>query len=123
MIGGPEAGVILLTVLLLLGVPVGVGALLTLWAFRVARTQATVGYRRLRWLPLGAAVLWVATLGSGIAFALRLFAAAARSAPEEKARLLAEGISETANWSTLVALIVSLCFIASGVASATAPRK
>lgn len=83
---------------LTLGFQVLLTAALFVWGRWVGRRQ---GWNRVAWLPVVAGVLWALGFGGTLYGLSRSFRAVADARPEEKARLLAEGI-DTAMWATAV---------------------
>lgn len=117
-----DSGILVVVVALIVVVPALVGLGLFAWARRVACSNPTPSLRRARWLPVIATALWVAVAGAAIAVSGTRIAAASRAEPSDKARLLADGISEAMNLSAITGLVVSASFAASAVLSARGRR-
>jgi len=86
------------------------------WGRWVARRKGTAGWRRAAWMPLVALVLAIAGVTASTLALLRSFQAIANADPAEKARLLAEHISEAMNATAFFAIPTVLLYLASVVA-------
>lgn len=115
--GAGELLILLIIILAVVGVPVLVGIGLVLWAFRVASTQGTPRYRVLRFLPVAGLVLYLMSVIVGVISTVARMATVAGVDPADKARRLAEGISESMNLAAVFSIVTWGCYIASAIAS------
>lgn len=85
------------------GAAVGAQAALTAalfyWGRRVALRQGGGRWTTASWLPVWAGALWLAGLLGTVGGLFHAFGAVSEEPPEDKARVLADGIS-TAMWAT-----------------------
>ena len=122
-IGIAEAIVIGVIVLGTVGVQAGITLVLFSWARRVAARRPTPWLLRLRYLPVAGFVGFVLAGGAAGFFLIRAFAAVAAAHPEDKARALAEAISEAMNAAVLLGALSWLFYGGSVVASLVGSRR
>lgn len=122
-LGAGEGLIIALLLALTLGVQAGITLVLFSWARRVAARRPTPWLLRLRYLPVAGFVAFVLAGGAAGFFLLRAFALAAAAHPEDKARALAEAISEAMNAALLLGALSWLFYGGSVVASLVGSRR
>jgi hypothetical protein len=95
------------------------------WGRWVARRHSQAGWRYAAWAPLVAGGLGAIGTGLTVAMLVRSFAEVGRLAPEDKARTLAEGISEAMNVGSFFILpssvLYTVCFATFLVGSLRSP--
>lgn len=118
-----ETGVFAVLLLIVLAQVLGSVGLIV-WARRVAAKRGTPLYRRLRWLPIVGAVLLVSGVTVAAALIVRGgFDLASHAVPEDRARMLAEAISQGMNVGASIGMIAWALLISSAVASLVGSRR
>lgn len=88
------------------------------WGRWVARRRGTAGWRRAAWMPIGALVTAAVGIVVSVFGLLRAFGAVASVDAADKARVLAQAISESMNAAVFFAIPSALLYVASLLAFA-----
>ena len=112
-----EGLIVVAIVFLGVGTVAGAGFALHVWARRVAQRQSTSVYRRLRWLPACGMAALAGGFGLASILLVSAFSAIADAEASEKARILAESISEAVNVGAIFILASAVLLGTSAIAS------
>lgn len=93
----------------------GVSIAMVLWGRWVARRHPTAAWRLASHIPLAALGLAALQYATTAYLITRAFGQVSSAMPDQKARMLAEAISEAMNWGAVFGLPALLLYLASGV--------